>query len=192
VGKASLTVTADNKSRLVGAPDPPFTASYAGFVLGEGPGVPGGVLTFTTPATPASPAGTYAITPSGLTSPNYNITFVNGTLNVGFNVCVDYDQTQAKKSGSTVPVKFRLCDASGANLSSASTAVQAVSVVNAATNAAQPVQDAGNANPDNYFRFDAGGYIFNLKTTGYPSGTYNFGFTVAGDPTSHAVQFVIK
>jgi hypothetical protein len=192
VGKASLTVTADNKSRQVGAPNPPFTASYAGFVLGEGPGVLGGVLTFTTPATPASPAGTYAIIPSGLTSPNYNITFVNGTLNVGFNVCVDYDQTQAKKSGSTVPVKFRLCDASGANLSSASTAVQAVSVVNAATNAALPVQDAGNANPGNYFRFDSGGYIFNLKTTGYPSGTYNFGFTVAGDPTTHAVQFVIR
>ncbi|MBV8857388.1 MAG: carboxypeptidase regulatory-like domain-containing protein [Acidobacteria bacterium] len=192
VGKASLTVKADDKSRLVGAPNPVFTASYAGFVLGEGPGVLGGVLTFTTPATPASPVGTYAITPAGLTSPNYNIAFVNGTLYVGFNVCVDYDQTKANKSGSTVPVKFRLCDASGGNLSSASTAVHAVSVVNAATNAAQPLQDAGNANPGNYFRFDSGGYIFNLKTTGYPAGTYNLGFTAGGDPTTHAVQFVVR
>ncbi|MBV9927595.1 MAG: carboxypeptidase regulatory-like domain-containing protein [Acidobacteria bacterium] len=192
VGKASLTVKADDKSRLVGAANPVFTASYSGFVFGEGPGVLGGTLTFTTPATLASPAGTYPIIPSGLTSPNYNITFVNGTLYVGFNVCVDYDQTQAKKSGSTVPVKFRLCDASGANLSSASIAVRAVSVVNAATNAAQPVQDAGNANPGNYFRFDSGGYIFNLKTTGYPAGTYNLGFTVGGDPTPHAVQFVVR
>jgi hypothetical protein len=54
------------------------------------------------------------------------------------------------------------------------------------------VEDAGNANPDDNFRFDAGAYIFNLKTTGYPSGTYLLGFVVAGDPTQHTVQFSIK
>jgi hypothetical protein len=42
----------------------------------------GGTLAFATPATVASPPGSYAITPSGLTSSNYAITFVDGTLSV--------------------------------------------------------------------------------------------------------------
>jgi hypothetical protein len=59
------------------------------------------------------------------------------------------------------------------------------------------LQDAGNANPDNDFRFDptlggTGGYIFNLKTTGLSTGTYNVSFTVSGDPVAHAVQFQVK
>jgi len=80
---APLTITADDKSRPVGIANPPFTASYAGFQFSETPAVLGGVLIFTTPATIASPAGLYAITPSGQTSTNYTITYVNGTLTVG-------------------------------------------------------------------------------------------------------------
>ena len=60
------------------------------------------------------------------------------------------------------------------------------------TNAPQTLGDAGNANPGHYFRFDSGGYIYNLRTAGYAPGTYTLGFTVGGDPTPHTVQFVIK
>jgi hypothetical protein len=35
-------------------------------------------------------------------------------------------------------------------------------------------------------------YQYNLKTTGYPSGTYALGFTVTGDPVTHTVQLVIR
>ena len=192
INKAALTVTADNASKLLGAPNPPFTATYSGFVLGQGPSVLGGTLTFTTPATAASPVGSYLVTPGGLTSPNYNITFVNGTLSIGFNICVEFDQSKAKQSGSTVPIKLQLCSASGVNQSSASILVHATYVVRVTTNTPAPVEDAGNANPDDNFRFDGGMYIFNLKTTGYSTGTYLLGFTVAGDPTSHTVQFAIK
>jgi hypothetical protein len=152
----------------------------------------GGALTFNTTATTGSPVGSYPIVPSGLTSPNYNITFVNGTLSIGFNVCVAFDQSKAKQSGSTVPIKLQICSASGVNQSSASTIVQATYVIQVTTNAPQTLEDAGNANPDDNFRFDGGGYIFNLKTTGYPSGTYLLGFVVGGDPTQHTVQFSIK
>jgi len=192
INQAALTVTADNASKLVGAPNPTFTASYNGFVLGQGPSVLGGTLTFNTTATTSSPAGTYPITPGGLTSSNYNITFVDGTLYVGFNICLGYDPTKSKQSGSTVPIKIQLCSASGANLSSASIPVRATYVVRVTTNTPAPLEDAGNANPDDNFRFDAGSYIFNLKTTGYATGTYLLGFTVAGDPTTHTVQFSIK
>jgi hypothetical protein len=82
VTPAPLTVRAEDKSKIYGAPLPAFTAAYQGFVLGEGPGVLGGSLTFTTPATVDSVVGQYSLTPSGLTSSNYRITFVDGTLKV--------------------------------------------------------------------------------------------------------------
>jgi type VI protein secretion system component Hcp len=85
VDKAPLTVTADDKTKIQGQANPPFTASYSGFVLGQGPGVLGGRLTFRTTAKASSPPGTYPITPSGLTSANYAITFVDGTLTIFLN-----------------------------------------------------------------------------------------------------------
>jgi filamentous hemagglutinin family protein len=77
---APLSVTADDATRAFGAPNPAFTASFAGFRLGDTPASLTGTLTFSTPATPASPAGAYLITPSGVASPNYAITFIDGTL----------------------------------------------------------------------------------------------------------------
>ena len=82
VNRAPLTVTADNQTKITGEANPAFTVSYSGFVLGEGPGVLGGTLTFSTLATTSSPPGTYTITPGGLTSSNYDMTFVSGTLTV--------------------------------------------------------------------------------------------------------------
>ncbi|MCS6880926.1 MAG: MBG domain-containing protein [Oscillochloridaceae bacterium] len=82
VTRAPLTVTANDATRRVGAPNPTFTARYEGFVNGDGPADLNGTLSFSTPATTASPAGTYPITPGGLTSNNYAITFVDGTLTV--------------------------------------------------------------------------------------------------------------
>jgi hypothetical protein len=80
VKPASLTVTANNQTRLYGQPNPLFTASFSGFVNAEGPGVLGGTLASSTAATQTSTVGSYPVTPSGLTSSNYAIVFVPGTL----------------------------------------------------------------------------------------------------------------
>lgn len=82
IDQKALTVTADDKSKVYGAAAPSFTASYSGFVTNEGPSDLSGTLTFGGPATSAVDAGTYVITPSGVSSPNYAITFGNGTLTV--------------------------------------------------------------------------------------------------------------
>jgi hypothetical protein len=82
VTPAPLTVTADDASRPYGAPNPAFGVSYGGLVLGQTAAVLGGALTVSTPAVAGSPIGTYAVTPSGLTSTNYAIAFVAGTLSV--------------------------------------------------------------------------------------------------------------
>ncbi|MGH8619392.1 MAG: MBG domain-containing protein, partial [Burkholderiales bacterium] len=82
INPAALSIRADDKTRAVGNPNPPLTATYSGFVNGETPVVLGGVLVITTPATIASPAGAYPIIPSGQTSTNYTITYVNGVMTV--------------------------------------------------------------------------------------------------------------
>jgi YVTN family beta-propeller protein len=80
IGQAPLTVTVNDVSREFGAPNPSFTAGYDGLVGGETPAVLGGVLTFSTAATPSSPVGTYAVSASGLISTNYAITYSSGSL----------------------------------------------------------------------------------------------------------------
>ncbi len=82
VTKAPLSVTADNKTKVYGQANPTFTASYTGLVAGDTPTSLGGTLAFATPATTASSVDNYPITPSGLTSSNYTITFVPGSLSV--------------------------------------------------------------------------------------------------------------
>ncbi|WP_423736240.1 MBG domain-containing protein [Chitinophaga caseinilytica] len=80
VNKADLAILAENKTMTQGQAVPAFTAKYIGLVYGEQPTV------LTTPAVLASTAGntpvpgTYDITVTGATSPNYAITMTKGTL----------------------------------------------------------------------------------------------------------------
>jgi hypothetical protein len=78
VDPAALSVTPDSKTKTYGAADPAFTVTYAGFVNGETTAVLGGTLILT--RAPGEDVGSHLITPSGLTSANYAITFNTGTL----------------------------------------------------------------------------------------------------------------
>ena len=82
VNVVPLTITANNAARPYGGAEPFFTVSYSGFVNGDGPGSLSGTLVCASTDTPSSPVGTYFINCSGLSSPNYTITFVKGTLTV--------------------------------------------------------------------------------------------------------------
>ncbi len=115
-----------------------------------------------------------------------------GTLSVTFNICLLYDPTKAVKSGATYPIKIQLCDINGNNVSSADTVVHAAGVSLISSSTMEDVIASGNANPDDNFRFDDGAYIFNLKTRGLSSGTYNLYFAAGNDPILHAVQFQVK
>ena len=85
VGKAALTVKAEDKSITYGDAAPVYTATYTGFVGDDGAEDLTGTLTFTCAYAAGSPVGTYPITPKGLTSNNYSISFVDGTLTVTEN-----------------------------------------------------------------------------------------------------------
>ncbi|MDQ0640272.1 gliding motility-associated-like protein [Pedobacter sp. W3I1] len=82
VNRKALLITADNKTRPYGSPNPPLTASYQGLITGENSSVLTTQPTITTFATANSPVGNYPITVSGATSPNYVISYANGILTV--------------------------------------------------------------------------------------------------------------
>lgn len=70
---ATLTYVADPKSRVYGAGNPALTGSVIGWVPGEiyATNAVTGATNWTTPATPTSNVGSYAITGSGLAAENY-------------------------------------------------------------------------------------------------------------------------
>ncbi|MBU6399913.1 MAG: putative Ig domain-containing protein, partial [Verrucomicrobia bacterium] len=82
VAPASLTITANNQSKVYGAALPALTVSYSGFVNGDTPASLTTPPTVTTTASASSAVGTYAITASGAADPNYTISYVAGTLTV--------------------------------------------------------------------------------------------------------------
>ena len=84
ITQKALTITVDDKSKEYdGTVFSPFTVSYGGFVSGENETNLGGMLSFSGSATTATNVGTgYVITPGGLTSTNYAITFANGYLDI--------------------------------------------------------------------------------------------------------------
>ena len=81
VGPASLSVRADDATKRYGQALPAFTATQTGLVNGDTLASLG-TLTFATSAASTSAPGSYAVTPGGLSSANYAITFVAGTLTV--------------------------------------------------------------------------------------------------------------
>src|SRR5262249_11835779 len=112
VTPASLTVTVDQDpstaaqdafSRIYGDADPTFSVRYTGFVNGETTSVLGGTLTYSTNETQTSGAGTYTILASGLTSSNYAITYVSGSLNVTKRAVTVTADAQSKTYGDADP-----------------------------------------------------------------------------------------
>lgn len=81
VTPAPLTVTAANASRLYGDPNPVFTGTIVGIKNGDAI-----TATYSSPADPTSPVGTYPIIPA-LVDPtgklgNYSVTSINGVLTI--------------------------------------------------------------------------------------------------------------
>ena len=79
---APLTIKANDATRQYYSSKPQFSYSCNGFVNGEDESVLTTKPQLTTTASLSSDVGTYAISVSGAESPNYSISFVNGTLTI--------------------------------------------------------------------------------------------------------------
>ena len=108
ITKKGLTITAEHKDKTYDgqtftAGGGTFTVGYVGFVSGESASNLGGTLSFSGTATTAVAAGNdYVITPGGLTSSNYNISFVAGDLDIFVaNACGAYNGEYFKNTTST-------------------------------------------------------------------------------------------
>ena len=82
IAKALLTVTADNKSKIIGNPDPVFTFQYSGLMAGDTSADLTTVPTCNV-SVPHATLGTFPIVCAGGVDDNYDFTYVNGTLLVG-------------------------------------------------------------------------------------------------------------
>ena len=83
IGKKALYVTANAKAITYGDAPANDGVTYEGFIEGENESVLAGTLDYAYTYAQCGDVGTYSITPKGLTSDNYVITFVSGDLTVG-------------------------------------------------------------------------------------------------------------
>ncbi|HJS99991.1 MAG TPA: PxKF domain-containing protein, partial [Terriglobales bacterium] len=188
IARAPLVVSANSASMILDAPLPQFSGTLVG-VLGSD----GISASYTTGAT-GTVIGAFAITPvlsdPNNRLPNYNLTSHNGTLTVQYaaaGLCYgDYGHqilapiaangTSTFKQGSTIPAKFRVCDALGNSISAVSaTGVPVVAQFNligiiSGTVTQTVDQTVASTTPDTAFRWDATGqqWIFNISTKGLP------------------------
>jgi MBG domain (YGX type) len=189
INKATLTVTADNKSKMLNAANPPFTASYSGFKYGDtlASSVTGSP-SLTTTATTTSPVGSYPITAAigTLSAANYSFAYVNGALTVQYAAAglmcngdaghqilqpINADGSSVFKLGSTVPTKFRVCDSNGVSIGSAGV-VTSYGLVAQITDTGLAVDETQySTTPDTAFRWDstAQQWIFNQSTKNNPT-----------------------
>jgi hypothetical protein len=82
ISKASLTVTADDQTRLYGEVNPKLTFGYSGFVNGEDASVLATLPSVSTLADAGSNVSDYAITVGDGSDENYDFSYVDGVLAV--------------------------------------------------------------------------------------------------------------
>jgi hypothetical protein len=111
---------------------------------------------------------------------NYNVQY---STSCGHSVLQPLQQvsdtsglTKAYKSGSTLPIKFQLCDYYG-NFIGTAKATLSIQKVSSSTDPGDSVEvlDSGSSNDNGLtFRYDpiAQQYIYNLSTKGYAAGYY--------------------
>ncbi|MFC4808069.1 PxKF domain-containing protein [Paenibacillus sp. GCM10023250] len=94
------------------------------------------------------------------------------------------------KQGSTVPVKFRLTDRTGAAIAGVKAVLTIAEIKNGKAGEEQAAVSTSGAVSGNAFRYDGheGLYIFNLSTKPLHEGTYRLTIQYVTDPNSKAVR----
>ncbi len=129
---------------------------------------------------------------------NYNN--ANGTVHdiIGYGVCSagygpggtilppiksDGSSVYNRKGGSTIPVKFTVCDASGNPISNPAavfgTSAGSITLLGAVRGTVDnPNDSATNDIPDVAFRYSGGQWIFNMATSNLAAGTATYEFRI--------------
>ncbi len=218
-GSATILINKANSSTTIGNG---FTVIYDG--------VPHGVSATATGVGGLNQSVAVSYNPGGSTTPNnpgsYTATATYPgdanhlgssagpvTINITFGVCsigpggvilppINSDGTSVYKrqGGSTIPVKFRVCGASGAAISNSAAVFAGTGGTLTMLSAVRGTVDAVNETtsgdiPDAAFRWDASSqqWIFNMATTNLTSGqTYQFKINLAYSPASITFMVGVK
>ena len=124
---------------------------------------------------------------------NYAITYNNGQFTIGYGVCtgpnpshqilppINADGSSVWKVGSTVPVKFTVCDANGNPIGPDPSAVFAtgygsITLINTVRGTVDNINETTYTDiPDSAFRWSNGIWIFNMATSNLQkNNTYTF------------------
>ncbi|MCY2950256.1 MAG: MBG domain-containing protein, partial [Planctomycetota bacterium] len=170
IGKATLSVFADNKSKTYnGQVFTGFTYTLSGFVNGEGPSLVNGSLAFGGDARAATNAGDYQIIPTAgtLTAVNYAFNFLPGTLTINKAVLTVTADNRSKTYDGQPSTGFTASYTGFANGENASVisgapgfSGTAIGVVAAGNYPINPTP--GNITAPNYdFAFQAGTLVIN-------------------------------
>jgi hypothetical protein len=202
IAKALLTITAAASPNTkyydaTGFNPATFSVTYSGFVNSETSAVLGGTLAFNVTVASGGPypgVGTYNLVPSGLTSGNYAITFVNGTLTIsawtlnGFYQPVDMSGAtivyNTVKGGSTVPFKFEVF--AGPTELTTTSVVKTFTAALVACASGAPIDDIElTTTGGTSLRYDAGGgqFIQNWQTPATPTKCYQVTLTTQDGST---------
>jgi MBG domain (YGX type) len=195
---AGLTITATNRSKVFGAtytPDttPPSVDFTISGTLYFGDTITSITLNSTGYPSSALP-GSYIVTPSAAVfvpagaAANYNITYTPGTFSVGYGTCtgqnpggvilqpINANGSSVFKVGSTVPVKFTVCDANGNPISDPmvvfGNSTGSITLISAVRGTVDNVNESmDNDIPDVAFRYSSGIWIFNMATNNLQKNT---------------------
>jgi len=143
IGKAALTVTANNQTITYLDATPTFSVGYSTFVGSDDATALGGSLVYTfegtggtsygSSTTAPTDAGTYSITPSGLISADYSLSYVAGTFTIN-KATPDLAFSPGMPSTGTVGDGFTpVVEADGDGATSVTSSTTGICTVNTAT-----------------------------------------------------------
>jgi hypothetical protein len=213
VNAKPLTITANNQTKILGEIVTFSGTEYTvdGLVIANGDSVTSVTLT-SNGALASAGIGEYQIVPSnavGSGLDNYTITYVNGILDVNYapegTMClgspghvilqpINTDGSSVFKQKSTVPAKFRVCDANGVSVGTPGV-VSSFRLIQISNGTVSNIDEAvDSTTPDTAFRWSADGqqWIFNINTKSLSAGkTYVYLITL-NDGSTIQFQFGLK
>jgi hypothetical protein len=200
-----LVVTATNVMKTLGALDPTLAYTHGTLYNGDTDTVFSGALI----RDPGESIDSYPIRQGTLSAgTNYSISFVNGTLKITYattGTCngeaghqilqpINTDGMSVFKQGSTVPAKFRVCDANGVSIGTAGVVMGFTAASQAGTATATVNETIVSTTPDTAFRWDptAQQWIFNISTKNLKANTTYMYDVALNDGTHIRFQFGLK
>ncbi len=167
VNKATLTATADDKSKVYGEANPTFTITYSGFVNGDDATAITTAPTASTVADITTGVGTYDIDLAGGAADNYSFNLNNGTLTINQATLTATADDKSKVYGEANPV-FTLSYAgfvNGDDETAITTEPTASTVANATSGVGTYDIDLAGGAADNYsFNLNSGALTISQAT----------------------------